>query len=1095
MNLILGTNGNQNHFCSDIRFAPSGSNNLKPGYVFDSMIGCSTDAGGGGALSFPAPSSGSSVVVRTYYGATGANVNGPITAQSFTGDGSGLTFASSGTYYVDKAPYNAKCDGTTDDSAAIQSAATAAGATNGTVVIPNKLCKTLTGISLPANVNITGAKTGPFDGITGRAPLPGEGPTLLVYDTTNPEILMAGNKSSVSNLMFYYPNQVKKSGATPVVFPPTIQTAGGFAGFNIVGNTFLNSYDAIALFSGRGNILHDNIGAIHYGINFVNVHDYVLADNIRLVPFWDLPGDFPLALDTWVQANGSWFNFIEADAPYLSNIQGFGGGTGITLTDDGTFASTGSGVNIMLQSVQTGIAAYSTNAGPGWQFTSLSVGNSPGGHPIVLESPHPQSCPHYCNPSIIWNGGSVWNPDNSVVNNNPGAAYQITGVAGITGTLSQVGSGQNNPTIVPVGIFSARTITGGSISNIPSCFICFGQSGTPATAFMKFGNTNSYTSVSASNAHAVNGVSDYVFGLNSTAGGAYVLAVDQNGNQGISGIMADAATPTNLKTVGGKCDGTTSDSTAYTSAPPTLRMPLTDCYLGQQMLAFKQGHITGIGRALSNEGGVKEPMPNDFMVINSFPAWNGVDTGFLSHTFNGDYTNTDTVGKVIQFGSSPCSNGMSSVLGCPVTGTNRYQFTPPADTFLSYTENDAGFSDPTTPDNARTGLHANDIYISQGDPACGNGGLHKACNISGMGDMTALNITGIANSTAPAGAATYIDEPDTFGEIIQFTARQSDAYLQGWLVHPNDNNQDVSFVGGQVTSSRDVPDTSALKNIWQHYMSDSTGAQPIDSAYSARGPTVIGLDLTGITGSSQAISMPHDTNVCFDSSFSGTQSLSRYVVTGDACQFYKNADSAIETTVGGITMTKETSTAFRAVAFANIGNSTVSATGCTYCFGNTNTTSASVFRMGNANGTGHYTGFQATNAHAVAGVTDLVFGISDTSTFLLSIDATGSIGIAGKYVAVGGVQPNNNTGGYAAEVFPQGIASTHPQIATGTCVVTSPSTTCSFQNSFAFANAAYLCTVSGMGAAPATASYTRPSTTQITIFSTSSITFSYNCVD
>ena len=80
----------------------------------------------------------------------------------------------------------------------------------------------------------------------------------------------------------------------------------------------------------------------------------------------------------------------------------------------------------------------------------------------------------------------------------------------------------------------------------------------------------------------------------------------------------------------------------------------------------------------------------------------------------------------------------------------------------------------------------------------------------------------------------------------------------------------------------------------------------------------------------------------------------------------------------------------------------------------------------------------------------------------------------------GGVLPNGSGGGYAAEVFPGGTASEHPQILSGSCLVAS-ATTCTFPGSRFFPDTDYNCTISAQGATAISSSYVKTSTTQITI--------------
>lgn len=100
-----------------------------------------------------------------------------------------------------------------------------------------------------------------------------------------------------------------------------------------------------------------------------------------------------------------------------------------------------------------------------------------------------------------------------------------------------------------------------------------------------------------------------------------------------------------------------------------------------------------------------------------------------------------------------------------------------------------------------------------------------------------------------------------------------------------------------------------------------------------------------------------------------------------------------------------------------------------------------------------------------------------------------------KPLAAQGVQPNGTTGGYAPETFPLGVSETHPQFLSGTCSATGGvGTACTFPNSFAFADTTYNCTITAQGTSPASVSYQKSSTTQITVYGSATATYSYICV-
>ncbi len=111
--------------------------------------------------------------------------------------------------------------------------------------------------------------------------------------------------------------------------------------------------------------------------------------------------------------------------------------------------------------------------------------------------------------------------------------------------------------------------------------------------------------------------------------------------------------------------------------------------------------------------------------------------------------------------------------------------------------------------------------------------------------------------------------------------------------------------------------------------------------------------------------------------------------------------------------------------------------------------------------------------------------------------ASAGINASGVVWAMGGVQPHSTStggsGGYAPEAFPSGAPTAHPQILTGSCMVTTPSTTCAFTG-HPFTDTTYNCTITAEGATGIASSYTKYSSSQITIYSGTNATFSYMCM-
>ncbi len=143
---------------------------------------------------------------------------------------------------VKEAPYNAAGDGVTDDTAAIKACiADVAAMGGGMVYIPAGQFKVTESITVPTNVELRGALSGPhtaFSGICSQ---------LNVFaDSQGQPAVILQEASGIHGLTFWYPeNQLSEL----VEMPYTIQGAGN--DIWISNTTFVNCYDAIDLATNR----------------------------------------------------------------------------------------------------------------------------------------------------------------------------------------------------------------------------------------------------------------------------------------------------------------------------------------------------------------------------------------------------------------------------------------------------------------------------------------------------------------------------------------------------------------------------------------------------------------------------------------------------------------------------------------------------------------------------------------------------------------------------------------------------------------------------------------------------------------------------
>jgi len=157
--------------------------------------------------------------------------------------------ASSRLFNVLAAPYHARADGSTDDTAALQQALLDAGtAGGGTVYLPPGLYVVKGHLSVPAGVELRGSDDGPHRAMyLGRA----SGTILLAYEgraTTTPEtdpalITLAGDHAGVRGIGIDYPQQPSDSAAHIVAYPWTIRGKGQEVYAYAIA--FVNAYQGI----------------------------------------------------------------------------------------------------------------------------------------------------------------------------------------------------------------------------------------------------------------------------------------------------------------------------------------------------------------------------------------------------------------------------------------------------------------------------------------------------------------------------------------------------------------------------------------------------------------------------------------------------------------------------------------------------------------------------------------------------------------------------------------------------------------------------------------------------------------------------------
>lgn len=231
---------------------------------------------------------------------------------------------------VTKAPYNAKADGTTDDTAAFQTALHDAGATGmgGTVFVPRGTYLIAGNLRFPPNVTMLGV----WDFVPTpykfwypeRAKEKVPGTVLLATagegKTDGPPFISLHVNCCIKGITILYPNQVKAN--PPKAYPWTIAVTEGGADHCTIRDVLLvNPYQAVDFgSSGSGRHFIENLYAypLFKGIFIDKCYDIGRINNVHLWPFWGYTGDSD-ALGKFVTENAEAFIIGRTDWEYITN--------------------------------------------------------------------------------------------------------------------------------------------------------------------------------------------------------------------------------------------------------------------------------------------------------------------------------------------------------------------------------------------------------------------------------------------------------------------------------------------------------------------------------------------------------------------------------------------------------------------------------------------------------------------------------------------------------------------------------------------------------------------------------------------------------
>ncbi len=275
---------------------------------------------------------------------------------------------------VQNQPYSAKGDGVTDDTAAIQSALTAAGAKGGSIVFLPVGNYYIGGhLTVPANITLAGVWRAP------TAYSQNKGTTLLAVENAGntsgvPFITLTGPNSTLEGVTIFYPDQVLNN--PPTQYPWTVRCSGG-DNPTIQNVTMVNPYlgvDFATHASGRHLIRGLYGQPLRVGIAVDQCLDIGRIMDVHFWPFWTSDSN----IRSFTQTNGVSFDFMRTDWEVVQDIFSLGYGIGARFRSSASGSMNGQMSNVNFDGVDIGIQLSATQP-YAIHISNLNVANSGGG--------------------------------------------------------------------------------------------------------------------------------------------------------------------------------------------------------------------------------------------------------------------------------------------------------------------------------------------------------------------------------------------------------------------------------------------------------------------------------------------------------------------------------------------------------------------------------------------------------------------------------------------------------------------------------------------------------------------------------------------
>ncbi len=261
-----------------------------------------------------------------------------------------------GVVSVQDAPYNARGDGTTDDTAAFQQALNDVGALGGGVVFaPTGNYLIASHLTVPAYVSLAGVFEAP------EAFSQNKGTTLLAVEgagsTSGPAfITLQGPDSTLQGVTVFYPNQ--RAANPPVAYPWTVQCGGG-DDIAILDCLLANPYDAVDFASNPSprHMIRGLYGQpLDRGIQVDQCYDIGRIKNVHFWPFWSSDPN----LLAYVGKNAFSFVFLRTDWEIVEDVFSWGYHVGAYFNASSHGAMNGQMSNVNFDNVDVGLDVYQT---------------------------------------------------------------------------------------------------------------------------------------------------------------------------------------------------------------------------------------------------------------------------------------------------------------------------------------------------------------------------------------------------------------------------------------------------------------------------------------------------------------------------------------------------------------------------------------------------------------------------------------------------------------------------------------------------------------------------------------------------------------